>query len=56
MWPLLIEGAAATYIISLSTIMKCENLASQFLFKALPMLVGVGLAFVTTARVMGWPL
>lgn len=56
MWTIIAELAAAVYLIGLASIISTEGAPSGFLFRFLPLITGIPLAFIATARIMGWPV
>jgi hypothetical protein len=57
MWMTILEALVAFYLVAGALIISAEsNLASKFIFKVLPMMLGLPLAFVVAAKLLGWPV
>lgn len=48
--------ASAAWMIGLVATIRTENLRSAIAFKAVPLLLAIGLALFALARVKGWPI
>ena len=56
-WLTAVEAATSFYLISGALIIDAsKNMPSRFLFKVVPMMLGLPLAFAVVARLKGWPL
>lgn len=56
MWTLIVEGAAAVYLIGLASIISTKDMQSGFVFRFIPMAAGIPLAFIVVAKLAGWPV
>lgn len=56
-WLLWVETLAAVYLIGGALVIDASaNLLSKFLFKVVPVLLGIPLAFGVAAKMLGWPV
>lgn len=54
---LALQITAATYCLFLGLfVTPSDNLKSMMMFRAIPLIIGVGMAFFLIARFMGWPV
>ena len=53
MW-IWVQMAAAIYLVGGALVIDCKNFESKIIFKAVPMLIGLPMAFYVTAKFMGW--
>jgi hypothetical protein len=57
MWLIVVEAFAAIYLVGGALpIDASENLPSRFVFKVIPMALGLPLAFAVAAQLLGWPI
>ena len=57
MWQYYFYAAAAVYLVCGSMLINANsNFQSKLVFKAVPMAIGLPIAFAVFAHIMGWPV